>query len=179
MHPTTKQIRDAIANSTDRLNEDQMRRHPEGKWDSAAILEHLALTYGSTARVMQKCLREGKPLATSATLKHRAARLLLLRFNYIPSGRRSPAKVAPTGINGREARELIFANLEKMDQAFAQCEERFGTKIKIADHPVLGPIPLSGWRKFHVLHTRHHMKQIDARASAYTRISPAATSAAS
>jgi len=178
MHPTTKQIRDAITNSTDRLSEAQMRLHPEGKWDSAAILEHLALTYGSTARVMHKCLREGKPLATSAMLRHRAARLLLLRFNYIPSGRKAPAKVVPTGMTGKEARDLIFANLEKMDEAFAQCEERFGTRVKIADHPVLGPIPLDGWRKFHVLHTRHHMKQIDARASAYTEIRPAATSEA-
>ena len=179
MHPTTKQIRDAIANATDRLSEDQMRLHPEGKWDSAAILEHLALTYGTSARVMQKCLREGKPLATAATLKHRAARLLVLRFSYIPTGRKAPARVVPTGMSGREARELIFANLEKMDEAFAQCEERFGTKIKIADHPILGPIPLSGWRKFHVLHTCHHMKQIEARARATTETRPAAASAAS
>lgn len=179
MHHTTKQIREAIANSTDKLSEDQMRLHPEGKWDSAAILEHLALTYGSTARVMQKCLREGKPLATSATLKHRAARLLLLRLNYIPPGRKAPAKVVPAGMSGQEARELILANLEKMDEAFALCEERFGTKIKIADHPVLGPIPLDGWRKFHVLHTRHHMKQIDARASNYRGIRPSTISAAS
>jgi len=178
MHATTKQIRDAISSSTDRLSEDQMRLHPEGKWDSAAILEHLALTYGTTARVMQKCLREGKPLATSATLWHRAARVLVLRLSYIPTGRKAPARVVPTGMSGKEARELIFVNLEKMEEALAECEQRFGSKIKIADHPVLGPIPLAGWRKFHVLHTRHHMKQIDARARATQKMRPQATSAA-
>jgi hypothetical protein len=57
-----------------------------------------------------------------------------------------------------------------MDQALAQCEERFGKKVKIADHPVLGPIPIAGWRKFHLLHTRHHMKQIDTLTSAYSRV---------
>lgn len=181
MHPTTKQIRDAIANATDGLSEDQMRRHPEGKWDTAAILEHLALTFGSTARVMQKCLREGKPLATSSTFRHRVARLLLLRFRYVPTGHKAPKVVVPTGISGKEARELIFANLEKMDAAFAQCEQRFGGKVKIADHPVLGPIPVSGWRKFHVLHTHHHMKQIDRLVFAYAEIKSdvTATSAAS
>lgn len=161
MHPMTKQIRDAIENSTDGLSEDQMRRHPEGKWDTAAILEHLALTFGSTARVMQKCLREGRPLATSAKFKQRMAQVAVLKFRYIPTGTKSPKVVLPTGISGKEARELIFANLEKMDQAFAEAEHRFGSKTKVADHPVLGPIPIIGWRKFHVAHTLHHMKQVD------------------
>ena len=170
MHPTTKQIRDAIANSTDGLSEHQLRLHPEGKWDSAAILEHLALTFGTTASLFQKILREGHPLATRPTLKHRVRQLAVLRFSYIPSGRKSPKRVEPTGISGREAQELIFANLEKMDAAFAECERRFGDKMKIADHPVLGPIRLSGWRKFHLLHTRHHMKQIDALTASYAAL---------
>ncbi|HWY71647.1 MAG TPA: DUF1569 domain-containing protein [Terriglobales bacterium] len=170
MHPTTKQIRDAVANSTDGLSEHQLRLHPEGKWDSAGILEHLALTFGTTARLFEKLLREGRPLATSPTLKHRAAQLCVLTFSYIPSGRKSPKRVEPTGISGREATELIFANLEKMDLAFAECERRFGEKVKIADHPVLGPIRLSGWRKFHLLHTRHHMKQVDELTATYAAL---------
>jgi hypothetical protein len=167
MHPAAQQIRDAIIRSTDGLTEQEMRNHPEGKWDAAAILEHLALTYGSTARVMQKCLREGRPLATSATFRHRMARGVVLRFSFIPKGRKAPKQVVPSGIGGKEALEMIYSNLEKMDEAFAQCEQSFGTRCKIADHPVLGPIPISGWRKFHVLHTRHHMKQIDALRKQY------------
>lgn len=170
MHPTTKQIRDAIANSTDGLSENQMREHPEGKWDAAAILEHLALTFGGTARVMQKCIGAGKPLATSTTIKQRLGQIVVLTFSHIPHGRKAPKQVVPSGIGGREALQLIFANLEKMDQALAQCEQRFGSKVKIADHPVLGPIPLSGWRKFHLLHTRHHMKQVDALAASYAHV---------
>ena len=178
MHPTTRQIRDAIANATDSLSEAQLRLHPEGKWDAAAILEHLALTFGTTARVMQKCLTQGKPLATSPTVKQRLAQVVVLNCNFIPHGRPAPKQVVPSGIGGAEARDLIFSNLEKMDQAFAQCEQRFGGKVKIADHPVLGAIPLSGWRKFHVLHTRHHMKQIDALVRMQTPMGSAASSRA-
>lgn len=164
MHPITESIREAISTAIEGLTEEQLRRHPEGKWDSASILEHLALTYGGTARVMDKCVREGRSLATYATAKHRAAQLLVLGFSYIPGGRKAPDRVVPTGIGGKEARELIFSNLEKMDEALQRCEKQFGGKKKIADHPVLGPIPISGWRKFHLLHTRHHMKQIKERA---------------
>jgi len=170
MHPTTKQIRDAIADSTDGLSESQMRHHAEGKWDAAAILEHLALTFSGTTRAFQKCLDQGRPLATSATFKQRLIQLIVLRFNYIPYGRKSPKRVEPTGIGGAEARELIFTNLAKMDQVFAECERRFGTKVKIADHPIFGAIPIGGWRKFHLLHTRHHMKQIDALAHGYPAV---------
>src|SRR5689334_12298145 len=151
MHPVTAEIRNAILTATDGLTEAQLRRHPEGKWDSASILEHLALTFGGTARVMDKCVREGRRLATSATARHRAAQFLVLGLSYIPGGRKAPERVVPTGIGGKEALQLIFSNLEKMDEALRTCEEQFGSKKKIADHPVLGPIPISGWRKFHLL----------------------------
>jgi glutathione S-transferase len=170
MHPATKQIRDAIANATDGVSEEQMRQHPEGKWDAAAILEHLALTYGSTARVMQKCLDEGRPRATSANVQHRVAQLAVLTFSYIPSGRKAPKQVVPSGIAGQEALRLILENLEKMDETLARCEQRFGSKVKIADHPVLGPIPVTAWRKFHLLHTRHHMKQVATLTATYSRV---------
>ena len=168
MHPISAEIREAIARATEGLTEEQLHRHPEGKWDSASILEHLALTFGGTSRVMDKCLREGCPLATSATLRHRAAQLLVLRLSFIPGGRKAPERVVPAGIGAKEALRLIFSNLEKMDESLHRCEQRFGPKVKIADHPVLGPIPISGWRKFHLLHTRHHMKQIQERAERET-----------
>ena len=97
----------------------------------------------------------------------RAAQLAVLTFGYIPSGRKSPKRVEPTGLSGREAVDLIYGNLEKMELAFTECERRFGERVKIADHPALGPIRLSGWRKFHLLHTRHHMRQIDALTATY------------
>lgn len=168
MHPIMVEIHNAIAKATEGLTEEQLCRHPDGKWDSASILEHLALTYRGTARVMDKCLREGRALATSATVRHRVAQLLVLGFSYIPGGRKAPERVAPTGIDGKEALQLILSNLEKMDEALRKCEEQFGSKKKVADHPVLGPIPISGWRKFHLLHTRHHMKQVEERARGKT-----------
>jgi glutathione S-transferase len=151
---------DAIQAATSELTEAQMRQHPPGKWDTAAILEHLALTFSSTARVMSKCIAEGKPLGTSSTLKHHVARMFVVRFSYIPTGRKAPKQVVPAGISGNEARELIKANLRNMDKALTQCEERFGSSVSIADHPVLGPIPVKHWRRFHLLHTLHHMKQV-------------------
>ena len=35
--------------------------------------------------------------------------------------------------------------------------------IKVVDHPILGAFTVDQWLKFHLVHTRHHEKQIRAR----------------
>ena len=69
--------------------------------------------------------------------------------------------VVPTGrIGGNEVLRLIRENLLEMDQQLARCEEVCGRKGWLANHPVLGPLTIEQWPKFHRVHTRHHMKQI-------------------
>jgi hypothetical protein len=50
-----------------------------------------------------------------------------------------------------------------MDKIIAQCEELFGPRQKVLDHPVMGPLTASQWRKFHWIHGRHHIAQIVER----------------
>jgi hypothetical protein len=95
-------------------------------------------------------------------MKTIAARVVVSRMGIIPGGRKSPERVAPKGMPGVQARSMALEGIRKMDEALKHCEERFGSKVKVADHPVLGPIPVPEWRKFHLLHTLHHMKQVDA-----------------
>jgi hypothetical protein len=47
-----------------------------------------------------------------------------------------------------------------MDEVIGQCEARFGKRTRVLDHPVLGPLTARQWRKFHWVHGRHHVKQI-------------------
>jgi hypothetical protein len=47
-----------------------------------------------------------------------------------------------------------------MDAIIAQCEARFGPDVKLLDHPILGPLTARRWRKLHVVHGRHHQKQL-------------------
>ena len=57
----------------------------------------------------------------------------------------------------------IGPRIAAMDEVIAQCEQRYGSRIKILDHPVLGPLTARQWRKFHLAHGRHHVKQIRER----------------
>jgi len=47
-----------------------------------------------------------------------------------------------------------------MDEIISQCEERFGRRTKLLDHPILGPLTGQEWKKFHVIHGWHHEKQL-------------------
>ena len=150
----------AIEQAIDGITPEEMAWHREGKWCTAEILEHLALAFGSTAKVMQKCLECGHSTATRPKLRDRVVSGIVTGLKYIPEGRKAPKHVVPKGIPAQEAQRLVLQNLKLMDQVMQRCEEKFGTKVRIADHPILGPLTLSGWRKFHLVHTRHHMKQI-------------------
>jgi hypothetical protein len=47
-----------------------------------------------------------------------------------------------------------------MEELIRRCEVQFGEKTKIMDHPFIGPLSGRQWRKFHLVHGRHHIKQI-------------------
>jgi hypothetical protein len=49
-----------------------------------------------------------------------------------------------------------------MDELITRCEQKFGTRSRLLDHPILGPLTGSEWRKFHLIHGRHHIKQLRA-----------------
>ena len=161
MDSTLQRVQDAIEAATGGMSAQQLVQHPEGKWSAAGILEHLSITFGGTARVMRKCLEGGKPLASAPTLKHRVATLLVTGWGYFPTGRPAPEFAVPKGLEGEAALRTIRENLAAMDQALAECEQRFGSEVRVADHFVLGPLTIQQWRRFHLAHTQHHMKQIE------------------
>jgi hypothetical protein len=169
----------AIEQAIDGMTLEDMARHREGKWCTAEILEHLALAFGSTAKVMQRCLDCGEPSATKPKLRDRFVSGVVTGLGYIPEGRKAPTHVIPKGIQAQEARRLVFENLKTMDEAMQRCEAQFGTEVRIADHPILGPLSLTAWRKFHWVHTRHHMKQIARLRNEPTTVAKAATGARS
>jgi len=161
MDSTLQGVKDAIEAATRGMSAEQLDQHPEGKWSAAGILEHLSITYGGTARLMRKCLEGGKPLGSSPTFKQRFAAWVVTGVGYFPTGRPAPEFAQPKGLSGEAALQTIRENLAAMDQALVEAEQRFGGTVKIADHVVLGPLTIPQWRRFHLVHARHHMKQID------------------
>lgn len=159
MHPLVRSTLDEIERATEGLAGEDWRRHPEGKWSAAQVLEHLAITYVSTVKGLQRVLDAGAPPPVPRTLAHLFRKLVVVDIGYFPHGRKAPAFTMPSGMEGEEALRTIREYLPRMDAVISECERRFGGRV-IGPHPVIGPLTATEWRKFHLIHARHHMKQI-------------------
>lgn len=136
--------------------------HPPGKWCTAEILEHLYLTYTGTTKGFQRVLDSGQPKVTPPTWKQRGGLLVVLGFSHLPSGREAPSFSRPRGLSPEAVQKEIIVRLAEMDAMLATCETKFGAHTKVLDHAILGPLTVNQWRKFHLVHGRHHLKQIRA-----------------
>jgi hypothetical protein len=60
--------------------------------------------------------------------------------------------------------EEIGRKIAEMDEIIGRCERELGGgKFRgraIVEHPILGPLTAGQWRKFHLVHGMHHVKQI-------------------
>jgi hypothetical protein len=160
MDSRLEELKHAVESAVEGMSEEQLHWHPDGKWCAAEVLEHLYLTYSGTIKGFEKVMQGGKPLATRASLTHRARGLVVLGLGHLPSGREAPENTRPKGLPEGQVREEIGAKIAAMDAIIAQCEARFGHSISLLDHPILGPLTGAQWRKFHLVHGRHHEKQI-------------------
>jgi hypothetical protein len=157
-------LRMEIVETTSELRDSDWCRAPQGRWNSAQIMEHMGRSYGTTAKMLELAMGvSGPPQVRSARVSELWKRILVVDLGIFPSGAKSPPMVTPRGDSGPVALARALTNLERMDGAIAAAEERWG-KQAIAIHPVLGPLNPGQWRKFHYVHGHHHVLQIRKRA---------------
>ena len=151
------EIDDAVAG----LTPAQLAWSPaEGKWSIAQILDHLSCTYRSTSDAIARVNAGSRPAGTRPSAYQRLAVFTVTGLGYFPSGRQAPAFTLPKGVPADQVVPQIRSNLIEMDSVLAGSERKFGLAPKLADHPILGPMTVTQWRKFHFRHCHHHVKQV-------------------
>ena len=156
-----ERIQSAILSTTAGMSAGQFQWHPESKWSTAEILEHLSLTYSGTRIGCERCLQAQKPIALVSSLKERLSKIVVVRLSYMPEGRQAPRGTLPKGGGFENILTTIQQQIQGMDEAIRNCEERFGRRVNLMKHPFLGPLTAAEWRKFHWVHSRHHLRQIE------------------
>jgi uncharacterized protein DUF1569 len=141
--------------------------HPCGRphcWSVQQIVEHLVLSLDATRTVLEGRMSKGSPgrnLYRSRT--EWALQLMILSAGHMPKGvgasrETTPAANLPaTGV--RELTERLERAMESLDATLDQCRQRFHME-RVGRHFLLGPLRVDQWRRYHVLHLRHHVKQI-------------------
>lgn len=163
MSPELEQIRHDVEQLTKSCPEDAWHLAPPGKWSCAQIMEHLRLSYTGTTKGLQRLVHAGQPQTKPPTLSDRMRAIAVTRLGFMPKGRVSPANLTPQQGLELDALRRFYDALVAMDATLADAERRFGNKVKLLDHPFLGPLDVRQWRKFHRVHARHHLRQMMQR----------------
>jgi hypothetical protein len=153
-------LKESLQSAVEGMSSGQLSWHPPGKWCAVELLEHLYLTYTGTIKGFERVVSKGKPLASRATMAQRMVTLVVVGLGHMPAGREAPAMVLPKGLPAEQVRNEIGAKIVAMEAIIAQCEARFGRRVQLLDHPILGPLSARQWRKLHLIHGQHHLKQI-------------------
>lgn len=169
LSPELEKIRCEFERVTRNFSGEDWLRAPEGKWSSALILEHVLLSYLSTTLGLLRAIHGGKPSERKATLRERIATLMVVGLGLFPPGRSAPKQAFPKGTLPPGSLQKVEQALAAMDTRLAAAEARFGPKVKVLDHPALGPLTTQEWRRFHRTHALHHLKQIQDRGTAGVR----------
>src|SRR6266496_5410590 len=91
------------------------------------------------------------------------ARLFIFGLRWFPPGRKAPERTMPPAQIDRASAEAHFlAALEAWDQVDRALlpERRADLFVK---HPRMGDLTIEEWMRFHVIHARHHARQIRQR----------------
>ena len=163
MHPHLQRCIHIIEDATRGGGAECATRRNPNQWSVVEVVEHLQRAYLGTAKGFERCLEKGAPIASGQTFKQQLYSFALIRLGMFPEGREAPKHIMPTGeLDLGALLEATRRDLERLDAAAIKTRDRFGG-AKVVDHPILGAFTVDQWLKFHLVHTRHHEKQIRAR----------------
>ena len=160
MESRLEKLKQDLESAVEGMSSEQLSWHRPGKWCATELLEHLYQSYVGTINGFERLMKAGKPLATRASMKHRVQTFVVVGMGHMPAGRKAPTVAEPKGLPVEKVRNEIGAKMVAMDAIIAQCEARFGGRVRVLDHPILGPLSATQWRKLHLVHGRHHLKQL-------------------
>jgi hypothetical protein len=167
MNPTldtlNRRLTSATAGLTARQTQLRLNAQPN-KWTIQQIVEHLLLTYAATSNAFETRLAKGTPTQAKPTPAQYAGQFAITRLGLFPSGRMAPAAVDPTtptpALSGPSLATVTTEALARLDTLCDQAESLFGTRTRAINHMILGPLTIPQWRRFHLAHGTHHVKQI-------------------
>ena len=174
MDPILQQLHQEIANAIEGLDSAETQFVPPSspeKWSIQQIVQHLCLTYAFTETAFEARIVKGSPTRAIPTLEQRIYQFSLITLGIFPSGREAPERVAPPRIAspvcGSDLALYAGEHLTRIDKLSHQAEALFGPSRRCISHMMLGPLSIHQWRRFHLIHGRHHLKQIRSIRSAH------------
>jgi len=136
---------------------------PPNKWTPAQIVEHLALALEMSATTFST--RKAKePMARRApTLRERIGKIFTFGIGRFPPGLKAPERTTPQPkVDGPGAEAHFRSALAKWEAVEREMLPARSRDLFVK-HPRLGDLTIGEWARFHLVHARHHARQIRSR----------------
>jgi hypothetical protein len=136
------------------------RRAPDGKWNLAQVIEHLAITMDVVAEGFEG-LEDDDGMERRATPAQSVLRHTMLGAGEFPKGMRAPDITLPSDDPDPELAAASFRMAVERTRTLVDRwpeEKQLGTYLH---HPVLGDLNLPEWVRFHYVHSTLHSRQIE------------------
>ena len=167
MHPLLQQTHSALSEQLRGLDLTETQLHPPGTpeaWNVQQVIEHLLATYSLCTASLDSRLAKGRALETPISFRGRMAQWLLTDVGYFPPGRKAPEPVRPGVVqlmpqDGAALEECVRVALTKLDETLDRVAAVYPSQ-PVSTHLVLGPLTVRQWRRFHLVHGKHHAKQL-------------------
>ena len=162
MHTDIVRCRETLETAVRGVSATDAALRRDGRWSVAEIVEHLALTYTGTTKGLDRVCDGTIAPPPSPSLSQRIRIGVVVGIGNLPTGIQAPKHVVPSGLMLDDALTRAYTGLEAFEAAALRAEARFG-RAWVLTHPIFGPFSVAHWRRFHVVHTRHHARQIAER----------------
>lgn len=167
MHPVFQSAFREVTAEIGRFDATSANVHPWGRphcWSVHQIVEHLALSMEQTRVMLEERLAKGRPGHNLGRARIEwALQLMILSLGHMPRGVGATHETTPTSnlptVGTRELIERLEKAIESLDASFDRCRHQFGME-RVGRHFLLGPLRIDQWRRYHVLHLRHHVRQM-------------------
>jgi Protein of unknown function (DUF1569) len=168
MHAVLERVVGQIESEIRGLDAETAQLHPKDLayiWSAQQVIEHLVLGYRLTSVALESRLNKGRlSRDRKRTWLQWSLQLMILTFGALPKGMPATEETTPVpdrfaAINGLQLVDLLRKEITVMDTLLDQCRRKFGME-RVAPHPLLGPLRVDQWRRFHVVHGYHHLEQL-------------------
>jgi hypothetical protein len=179
MHAVLERVVCQLESELGGLDAETAQLHPKDlayKWSAQQVIEHLVLGYRLTSDALDSRLKKGRLTRDrKRTWLQWSLQLMILTFGKLPQGVPAQTETTPTphhfaAMNGAQLSRLLRDEIEQMDTLLDGCRRKFGME-RVTRHPLLGPLRVDQWRRFHVVHGYHHLNQL---RSVMEQVAPAA-----
>lgn len=161
--PRFADLPDIVLGPLEGRSDAEWQQAPPGKWTSAQIVEHLALALEWSATGFEERRARDPMIRRPSTTGQRVAKVLVMGFGWFPPFLTAPPRSTPAPHVDRVAADAHFRRGVERNLELAKLLLPARGRDLFVKHVRIGDLTLPEWMDFHVIHARHHARQIRRR----------------